>query len=422
MADQGMSHPQTNLPTTITDRNQPMTIKNLIPRLAERGKIKLGMRGPQTQSQQGKAFPRPVKLDHFRVVTMQRGQDGNYIRDDRLHEMLGDKPMEIPVRLLYDDPALNFQSSYACYRGRTLWCRGDGNEASRLGDDGKRFYVPCTCERAMPDYKGQDRCKMNGKLSVIIDGAEIVGSIWSFRTTSYHSINNITSALRAIRTVSGGVLAGVLLFLTVRAQQATAPDGAQQTIYVASLEYRGTESSLRQLGVNIALERATAHLRIEHIEDEARRFLLPAPDDAPLPGDDADDIVEEFYPEQAEAAPVVAENAPPRPTRESVKTEIAEAQAKQPEREEPVFEFYDAQGEGPIAFSDPAKFMTKFVEALGVAEKAKDELAIGNLADNNGDTIKTLPDRGDEAYEAVSMAMHNLVQHEPQPSKMKVGR
>ena len=40
-------------------------IKNMMPQLAERGKIKIGERGEQKQSSQGKTFAQPKKLDHF---------------------------------------------------------------------------------------------------------------------------------------------------------------------------------------------------------------------------------------------------------------------------------------------------------------------------------------------------------------------
>lgn len=388
-----------------TDRNQPMTIKTLLPRLAERGKIKIGMKGPQKTSGQGKVFAQPVKLDHFVVTTMHRGPDGNFVKDEALHEIIGEKPVEIPVRLLYDDPALNFQSSYACYKGRTLWCRGDGNDASRLTDDGKaRHYVPCKCGREDPAYQGADKCKMNGKLSAIIDGAEVVGSCWTYRTTGFNSINNITSALLAIRTVTGGILAGLPLMLTVRAQQATAPDGMQQTIYVVSLEYRGKVDELRRIGVEIALNRATAHLRVEHIEDEARRYLLPPPDDAPLPGDDADEVVDEFYPEQAQV--VAGEVVPPKPTKESIAAEIK----KQPEKARDPIEVYDSHGEMRLSTTDEKAWGEFFNKLMSSAANARDTKALDTIIENNTGALEALTDTvlRDELREQVSVYLQEV--------------
>ncbi len=85
-----------------------MMIKGLSPALPERGKIKIGAKGSAIKSNKGNEFQPPQKLDHFLITTIERGQDGNFVKDAALHELFGDKPTEIPVRLLYDNPALNF--------------------------------------------------------------------------------------------------------------------------------------------------------------------------------------------------------------------------------------------------------------------------------------------------------------------------
>ena len=93
------------------------------------------------------------------------------------HLMLGgDKPTDIPVRLLYDDQSLNMPTRYACYKGKALWCSGDGEQAMRLDEQAKE-YRPCSCPcpRKEPTYDGNDPCKMNGNLSVMVDGAGGLG-------------------------------------------------------------------------------------------------------------------------------------------------------------------------------------------------------------------------------------------------------
>ena len=276
----------------------PTMIKGLIPTLPERGKIKIGMKGEVRKSQRGTEFQPPQKLDHFIVTTLQRGADGNFIPDETLMRRLGDKPTEIPVRLLYDDPTLNFPTRYACFSGRSLWCSGDGEVAIRATPSGPQ-EVACTCERADPAYKGNDKCKMNGSLSVLIEGAGGIGGVWKFRTTSYNSIVGIMSTMAFIRSMTGGVLANIPLKLRVQPKQATAPDGNPVTIYFVSLEFDGDMPGLQALAHGIALDRAKMNVSIEHIEEEAKRLLaLAPPANVPLAGDDADDVVEEFYPEQ----------------------------------------------------------------------------------------------------------------------------
>lgn len=279
-----------------------MMIKGLSPALPERGKIKIGSKGPLTKSRGGAEFQPPQKLDHFVITTIDRGADGNFVRDAAMHKLYGDKPTEIPVRLIYDDPALNFPTRYAAFKGRTLWCAGDGEKARRLREDGKHEEVQCPCPRQAPGYNGTDKCKMNGMLSVLIDGAGGVGGVWKFRTTSYNSVVGLLSSMAFIRGVTGGPLANLPLFLVVRPKQATTPEGKQQTVYIVGLEYRGDLDDLRKAGHRIALDRAKTHVSIEHIEEEAKRLLLAPPDDKPLPGDNIIDVVEEFYPEQFGAA------------------------------------------------------------------------------------------------------------------------
>lgn len=109
------------------DPRRSLSIKGLMPGLVERGKIKIGIKGRTTESGRGKEFQPPQKLDHFIVTTLQRAPDGNFVRDEAVHARIGDRPTEIPIRLLYDDSELDFQSRYVCFRGKTMWCSGDAN-------------------------------------------------------------------------------------------------------------------------------------------------------------------------------------------------------------------------------------------------------------------------------------------------------
>ena len=224
-----------------------MHIVNRTPTLPERGKIKIGAKGRKRTSQQGKEFAQPIKLEHFLVTTMERDNDDNFKPDVEFMERIGKateqdpkKLTRIPIRLLYNDPTLNFATRYAAYSGRTLWCAGDGAEARRRNQDGTMSPVPppgCPCERLDSDYKGPaPACKINGVLSCLIEGAVGVGGVWKFRTTSFNSVDGLTGALSFMAGVTGGQLANVPLELVVGPKQATRPDGKQQLIYVVGLE------------------------------------------------------------------------------------------------------------------------------------------------------------------------------------------
>lgn len=288
-----------------------MLLKNLAPRLAERGKIKIGAKGAPITSRQGTTFQPPQKLDHFVVTTLERGADGNFVRDEAVHALIGDQPRRIPVRLLFNDIEMNFMSRYACFVGRQMWCAGDGETAQRMTRDGARETVQCPCPRIEQGYQGKDRCKVNGALSLIIDGIPGVGNVWTFRTTSWNSVQNLTSAMYQIKALSGGVLAGLPIDLVLAPKEVTAPDGKMMKAWIVSMQFSGTVEDLRDVGYKLLEAEATHGMRVRQIEDDVRRRLaLPAPSDVPLPGDDINDIVDEFYHD---------EPAPPRPTREQFK-------------------------------------------------------------------------------------------------------
>ena len=274
-------------------------IKNFIPRLAERGRVKIGEKGEMKTSQGGKQFSQPKKLDHMVVTTMQRDAAGRLLPDTPLMAQLnpgGGKITEIPVRLLYDDPDLNFFTRYACYRGTRCWCSGDGEAAQRLtGENGNYQPVPCPCERQDPMYQGQDKCKTLGTLMVLIEGVNRVGGVWSFRTTSFNSVNAILSSMALIKTITGGPLAGIPLVMVLSPKTVTIPiSGQSMVVFIVSLEYRGPETELAELGYELARRRVEHKVRMEVVEEVARKRLA-APHQEPV--QEQEDTAAEFFPD-----------------------------------------------------------------------------------------------------------------------------
>jgi hypothetical protein len=284
-------------PTTIFRNPRTLMVRNLRPGLTECGKIKIGAKGEMRQSKGGKDFQPPQKLDHFIITNLTRGADGNFLRDEEIHGRLGDKPTDIPIRLLFNDPWLNFQTVYAAFKGSRRFCTGDGEEAERLQADGTIKRIRCPCHLLDPGYEGDDKCKINGTLSVVIDGAAVVGGVWKLRTTSINTCQGIASSLTLLSGMTGGQIAGIPLSLTIRPKAAVTPRGQSTTVYVVGLEYRGTIEELRKL----ALERATADAafgeRMNRVEEQARLMLA-----APPVGSDDMEHVEEFYPKAAAKA------------------------------------------------------------------------------------------------------------------------
>lgn len=275
-------------------------IKNLIPGLTERGKIKIGKKGEQRKSTKGTFYQLPTKLDHFIVTNLDRGEDNNFLPDQLIHKELGESPKKIPIKLLFDKIEMNFQCRYTCYAGKTLACSGDGERA--INRDGKEEkIVHCPCERQNPKYDGKKKCKINGTLSVMVNcEAATVGGVWKFRTTGYNSTIGILSSLTLIKSITGGVLAGIPLNMTIVPKVATNPvNDSSVTIYVVGIEYDGNVKQLQDESLEISQQNAMYTQRIENMEKEALKLISV---DSSLI-DEAADIVEEFHPEEQKPTP-----------------------------------------------------------------------------------------------------------------------
>lgn len=269
-------------------KNKPKrAIVGLTPRLGECGKIKIGKKGAMMTSQKGNQFRPPEKFDHFLVTTMDKEND-DFKPDEVIMKKLGGNTCrEIPVRLPYDDPTLNFNTSYAYYDSAACKCRGDGETAlTSIGE-----VIECDPENC-PNVKSK-KCKPNGVLSVILDDAPRVGGVYKFRTTGWNSINNIYSSMEFIRGLTNGMLAGLPLLLTLTPKHTTIPGkNTPTTIYMVNLEYRGSLQDMVDAIKQTMSTRALMQYSIKDFEKLAEETLsLP---EAP---DECKEIVAEFYPE-----------------------------------------------------------------------------------------------------------------------------
>jgi len=310
-----------------------MAIKGLTPQLAERGKIKIGGLGDERKKKDGSGtYMLPVKYDCFHINTMQRDAAGRFIQDTVLEHQINPsdgKLLEIPVRLLYDSIDLNFMTRYSAYSGTRCWCSGDGEEAQRLtGENGKYAPVHCPCEHLEATYKGQPRCRPLGTLQVLIEGVNRVGGVWKFRTTSRNTINAILSSLALIKHLTGGPLAGIPLMLVLSPKTVTTPDtGKNMVIYIVSLEYRGPEERLAELGYEIAKRRIERQVRMETVDVEARKLMV-APHEEPA--SEQAETAAEFYPDP-EAIEANKKTGVSKPRHEAKKPPAIQSPAPAPE-------------------------------------------------------------------------------------------
>jgi len=291
-------------------------IKNLTPRLPEMGKIKAGTKGEDAVSKDNKKFRLPKKLDHYIITTTERDDKGNLILDNELMETLKKSKQAIvdkdgnltgiPIRLLYNSIDLNFYTRYACYVGGKCVCSGDGEKAhTRDGRD-----IECPCKQLDSAYQGKDKCKANGRLICIIEGAPMVGACHVLRTTSINTVQSILGGLAFIKTAAGGMLAFLPLLLILKPKTITIPATSQlSTVYVSSIIYNGPIVDLQRDALAMAKEKAKYLIEMDTVEATARELL----DQSVESEQEQLDVQQEFYPDAIDVTPDLVEKKEKKP-------------------------------------------------------------------------------------------------------------
>ena len=245
-----------------------MMIRGLIPRLAETGKIKIGTLSDKIVS--GRRLPK--KLDHFVVTSLLRNENGDLMIDEEMAKKIGNSCQELPIYLCYDDPSLNFTTFYGYFTQSRLRCMGNGITASRTLESGDKEEIACnpkTCEA----YKNK-QCKPYGRLSVILADASRVGGCHILRTTSWNSIRNILTSMAFIKTITGGIIAGIKLKLTLIPMQVQPRDlGRTVKIYTVNIEYDGSWDQLKDVAAKEMQRRVQLGTNMKQIESGDREMI-----------------------------------------------------------------------------------------------------------------------------------------------------
>lgn len=279
-------------------------ILDITPALAEMGRIAIGGKGEERIGAGGKPYRLPIKYDHFKVVTKVRDANGDFIVDPVMEKWGfkdGKKPIiegiddvlqeggptELDIILLYDDPTLNFSTSYRQYKGGKCICTGNGQTAVNAAGETIKCH-PNTC----PIFKSK-KCKPNGILSVVLQDSPGLGGVYKFRTTSFNSIRSILSSMFFIQTLTFGTLANIPLKMTLTPKTVNPIDSpTAQTIYVVNLIFPGTMEDLNKHTVKLISERKTMQKQIAALEDNARLALSE-----PESQEEIRDVEVEFYPD-----------------------------------------------------------------------------------------------------------------------------
>ncbi len=159
----------------------------------------------------------PEKDDQFTITSQVQNKDGwlPHPLDETLRKEQGGKIRNIPIRLLFNDPDLNFRAEYNLFdrtTGRPL-CVGDGQNCKRQTEEGLKSF-PCPSPDACPLSKG-NACKPYGRLNVALGDDDPLGS-FVFRTTGFNSIRTLSARLQYFQAISGNRLSCLALELRLR--------------------------------------------------------------------------------------------------------------------------------------------------------------------------------------------------------------
>jgi Recombination directionality factor-like len=299
-------------------------------------KVAIG-EGPEPGSQNG----HPRRLDHFvfKRKTL-RGQDVVWEPAPEIAKLYGEKPTELGIIFLNDDPREVLRTEYAWWTPAGYKCHGDlvqianGNEVRyemravrrtqkhpegepwpgnyKYADGPKKGRSVEPCGEGCPDLERGD-CKPSGDLYFILEKFPTLGAVCRLHTSSYRSIRNLSNGLMQIRRFNGGRLVGIKAVLKATPEKIWYSDrnGARHSSVVHIL-------SLEMGAANIPgfTARTNAPVRVV---DQSRPAVGPSrgvqyavhETDA----ERAKEIAVEFYPDD-DFVPVEHVESPPGPSEE----------------------------------------------------------------------------------------------------------
>jgi hypothetical protein len=195
-------------------------------------KVAIG-EGPQPGNQNS----HPRQLDHFVFKRkMLHGQDVIWESASDIGELFGEKPTELGIMFLHDDPKEVFRTELAWWTSSGYKCRGELVQITNGGEPhfemralrktqkcpqgeawpgdykfigGARKGEPLPlCGEGCPDLKRGD-CRPSGDLHFILEKFPRLGAVCRLHTSSYRSVRNLSNGLMQVRRFNGGRLAGI---------------------------------------------------------------------------------------------------------------------------------------------------------------------------------------------------------------------
>ncbi|HYM00104.1 MAG TPA: hypothetical protein VEZ90_14220 [Blastocatellia bacterium] len=279
-------------------------------------KVAIG-EGPEPGNENG----HPRRLDHFvfKRKTL-RGQDVVWVPALDITRAHGEKPTELGIIFLNDDPHEVFRTEYALWTPAGCKCRG---ELVQIVNGGIRFEMQATrrtqkhpegeawpgsykyvdgpkkgeavepCGDGCPDLERGD-CRPSGDLYFILEKFPMFGAICRLHTSSYRSVRNLSNGLMQIRRLNGGRLTGIKALLKATPEKISYSDrdGMRHTsvAYILSLEIGATD--LRSLVANMTepVRLLSAGHNASNLTQESQVVVREADTER------AEEIAAEFYP------------------------------------------------------------------------------------------------------------------------------
>jgi len=247
----------------------------------------------------------PEKDDQFTITSQVQTRDGWLIHptDEKLRLAQG-KIRSIPVRMLFDDPELNFRVDYSLFdraTGRPV-CVGNGETCKRMTAEGLKT-LPCPSPQSC--LIAQERgCKPYGRLNVLIGEDDPLGS-FVFRTTGYNSIRTITARLLYFQAVAGDKLSCLPLELRLRGKSTRQSHGSPIYYVDLVLDSSATLAGALMECQQTAQERAQSGFDQAALDEAARKGFANGTFEETE--EEIGEVVEEFFPD---AGPNQTETTP----------------------------------------------------------------------------------------------------------------
>ena len=268
----------------------------------------------------------PEKDDQFTITSQVQSRDGWLLHplNEELRNGQDGKLRSIPIRLLFNEPDLNFRADYSLFDRTTgsPLCVGNGDTCKRQCEDGIKT-LPCPSPDGCSLAQG-NACKPYGRLNVVIGDDDPLGS-FVFRTTGFNSIRTLAARLQYFQAISGNRLAYLPLELRLRGK--------------STRQSHGTPIFYVDITVRSGLSLEDALLEAKQLEEtrQASGFDQTALENAARQGfnngafedseEDTGIIVEEFFP----ATETMHSHAEPQPATPA-KTSLAQKLESQASR------------------------------------------------------------------------------------------